>query len=178
MTMRTLGSLLANLAVTIAVTATGSAFGADATLNFTGTIVPPSCTVDTASANQTINLGSANILDFPSVGSTMNPTAFSLKLTNCTPGTTVSMAVSGQPDTVPSVLKNTGTATQTGVQLLQASSAGGTTGTVVTLGNTSNRGQVDATNAMTIPMVAQFYRLGTMTAGTVTTSATVNFTYN
>jgi major type 1 subunit fimbrin (pilin) len=31
---------------------------------------------------------------------------------------------------------------------------------------------------MTIPMAAQFYRIGTMTAGTVTSTATVDFTYN
>ncbi|MBW8836678.1 MAG: type 1 fimbrial protein, partial [Burkholderia sp.] len=46
------------------------------------------------------------------------------------------------------------------------------------LNSTSSLGTVDNTNTMTVPFVAQFYRLGTLTAGSVTTTATVNFTYN
>jgi major type 1 subunit fimbrin (pilin) len=154
------------------------AFAADANLNFTGTLVQPSCTVDTTTANQTISLGSAIVSAFPSVGSTSNPKAFNLSLLNCTPGTSVTMTVAGTMDTVASVLKNTGTATFVGVQLLKGTSAGATTGTAVSLNTSTSLGVVDATNAMTVPMVAQFYRLGTMTAGNVAATATVNFTYN
>jgi major type 1 subunit fimbrin (pilin) len=88
------------------------------------------------------------------------------------------MSVAGTIDTVASVLQNTGTATQVGVQILKAASVGATTGTPVTLNSTSSLGTVDNTNTMTVPFVAQFYRLGTLTAGSVTTTATVNFTYN
>ncbi|SAK42409.1 type-1 fimbrial protein [Caballeronia pedi] len=161
-----------------AMTMTGAALAADANLNFTGQILTSSCTVDTGSVTQTINLQSAYVSSFAAVGATSNPTPFSLKLTNCSPSAKVSMTVAGTMDTVASVLKNTGLATQVGVQLLQASAIGGTTGTPITLNSAISLGTVDATASMTIPMVAQFYRLGTMTAGTVTTSATVNFTYN
>lgn len=134
--------------------------------------------MDSSTSNQTIDLQSANAGDFAAVGATKNATAFSLKLTNCSPSAKVSMTVTGTSDTVASVLKNTGTATQVGVQLLLASSVGATTGTPLTLNSALSLGTVDATNAMTIPMVAQFYRIGTLTAGTVTSAATVDFTYN
>ncbi|WP_028222297.1 fimbrial protein [Paraburkholderia oxyphila] len=165
---------LAVLVVTVA----GSAFAADANLNFTGTIRQPSCDIDSSTANQTVPLGSAQIMNFAAVGSTSNPTAFSLKLVNCAAGTSVTMTVAGTTDTVASVLKNTGTATQIGVQILRAGSVGATTGTPVVLNSAITLGAVDSTNAMTVPFVAQFYRLGTLTAGTVSATATVNFTYN
>jgi major type 1 subunit fimbrin (pilin) len=156
----------------------GPAFAVDATLNFSGTILPPTCDIDSSTANQTINLGSAPVRDFAAVGTTANPVAFYLKLINCSVGAKVTMTVSGTMDTVPSVLKNTGTAAQVGVQLLRAANVGATTGTPVTLNSATGQGTVDATATMTIPLVAQFYRLGTLTGGTVATTATVNFTYN
>ncbi|MEI7293914.1 fimbrial protein [Paraburkholderia tropica] len=150
---------------------------ADVTLSFTGNIIVPTCTVDSTTANQTIPLTTASSSNFASVGSTQLPAAFNLKLKSCTSGAGVSMTVSGTSDTVTSVLKNTGTATGVGVQLLLGSSVGATTGTAIALNALQSVGTVDATNAMTIPMVAQYYRLGTMTAGTVAAAATVNFTY-
>ncbi|WP_277185090.1 fimbrial protein [Caballeronia sp. BR00000012568055] len=165
----------------LAMSATHSAFAApDATLYFNGNILAASCTVDPDSVTRTITLDPAVVTSFPSVGTTQNPKAFDLHLTNCTNGVHVTMAVSGTSDTVASVLKNTtGSATQVGIQLLLASASGGTTGNAITLNSGSiDMGTVGATNALTIPMVAQYYRLGTMTAGTVGSTATVNFTYN
>ncbi|WP_244817047.1 fimbrial protein [Caballeronia sp. Lep1P3] len=156
----------------------GSTFAADATLTFTGTIILPTCTVDPNSVTQSILLGTARTTDFTAVGDTKNATAFDLKLNNCAANTNVSMTVNGTSDTVQSVLKNTGTAAQVGVQLLKAANTGGTTGSPVALNTAMTLGAVDATNAMTIPLVAQFYRLGTMTSGTVSATATVNFAYN
>ena len=166
-----LGSLFTCAAVT--------AFSADANLNFTGTIYLPSCTVDSSTANQTIPLGTAKTTDFLAVNSTANPYAFNIKLISCSPGTVVTMTVSGNPvASYPSVLQSTGSASQVGVQLLKAASAGATTGVPLSLNTAAAQGTVDATNTMTIPLVAQFYRLGTMTAGSVVASATVNFVYN
>lgn len=153
-------------------------FGADAHLYFTGTILPPSCDIDSTTANQTVNLGSAPVASFAAIGSTANATAFSVNLLNCSANVTVTMNVGGTADTYPSVLKNTGTATQVGVQLLQASSIGATTGTPLTLNTAINKGTVGSSNTMTIPLVAQFYRLGAVTAGSVAATATVTFTYN
>ncbi|BAO89137.1 fimbrial protein [Caballeronia cordobensis] len=155
-----------------------SAYAADATLTFTGTITLPTCTVDPNSVTKSIDLKTARTTDFTAVGSTLNATAFNLDLINCASNTNVGMTVSGTSDTVTSVLKNTGSAAQVGVQVLHAAKAGDTTGTPIALGSALSLGVVDASGSMTIPMVAQFYRLGTMTAGSVSASATVNFTYN
>ncbi len=154
------------------------AFAGDANLNFTGTIQLPSCDVDTSSANQTVNLGSALMMNFGSVGSTANPTAFNLNLVNCSAAANVTMTVAGTMDTVPSVLQNTGTAREVGVQILQAGQVGATTGTPVTLNSAINLGTVGGSGTMTIPFVAQFYRIGTLTAGSVVATATINFTYS
>jgi major type 1 subunit fimbrin (pilin) len=126
--------------------------------------------------NQNIDLGTVKITDF--TGTTQSPTAFQISLENCTSGTNVSMTVNGTSDTVASVLKNTGDAGKVGVQLLRASSVGDTTGTPINLGSAAAIGAVDATNKLIIPMVAQFYKLGTLTAGSVAATATVNFAYN
>jgi major type 1 subunit fimbrin (pilin) len=154
------------------------AFAVDATFTFTGDIIVPTCTISANTANQTIKLDTARMQDFASIGSTGRPVAFNLQLNNCVPTTIVSMTVGGTTDTVASVLKNTGTATQIGVQVLKAAKAGDVTGTPVQLNSLLSLGTVDNTNAMTIPMVAQYYRLGAMTAGSVTAVATLNFTYN
>ncbi|WP_244850032.1 fimbrial protein [Caballeronia sp. SL2Y3] len=164
--------------VALGLTCAASAFAADATLTFTGTIILPTCTVDSNSVNQTIALGTARTTDFAAVGNTKNPTPFNITLNNCAANTNVAMTVNGTSDTVQSVLANTGTAAQVGVQLLKAVNAGDTTGTPITLNSSLNIGTVGATNSLTIPMVAQFYRLGTMTGGTVSATATVNFAYN
>lgn len=169
--------LIGGLAV-LGLMSAGPAFAVDATLNFTGTIILPTCTVDSGSVSQTIDLKTAKTTDFLSVNSTNNATPFSLLLKSCAVNTNVSMTIYGTVDTVQSVLKNTGTASQVGVQLLKAVNVGDTTGTPFPLNTQTTIGAVDATNTMTIPMVAQFYRLGTMTGGTVTATATVNFGYN
>lgn len=150
----------------------------DATISFSGTFIQPTCTVDSSTVNQTIALDTAQVTSFTSVGSVANPKAFNMLLDNCAPNTQVTMTVTGTMDTATSVLKNTGTAAQVGVQILQAGSVGATTGTPVVLNSAINLGTVDATNSMTIPFVAQYYGLGTVTPGTVSATATVNFTYN
>ncbi|WP_044042554.1 fimbrial protein [Caballeronia insecticola] len=160
----------------VALSGSASVLAADATLNFSGTIILPTCSVNPQEVKQDIDLKSIKVTDF--TGTTANATPFQIDLENCVTGTNVSMTVSGTTDTVASVLKNTGSATQVGVQLLKAASVGDTTGTAVTLGGALSLGAVDTTNKMTIPMVAQFYKLGTLTAGTVAAAATVNFSYN
>ncbi|MDR5783309.1 fimbrial protein [Caballeronia sp. LZ065] len=140
-----------------------SAWAADATLFFTGKIILPTCAVNAAYVTQTIDLGTVKIPDF--TGTTLSPKAFQINLESCVPGTSVSMTVNGTIDTVTSVLKNTGDAGKVGVQLLKSATVGATTGTAIVMGTAMSLGAVDATNKMTIPMVAQFYKLGTLTPG-------------
>ena len=162
----------------VALLGTTRAFAADATFTFTGDILMPTCTVNQSTANQTIKLDTARSQYFAAVGSTGKPVAFKVQLDNCVPTTIVSMTVGGTIDTVASVLKNTGTATQIGVQVLKATNVGDVTGTPIQINSALALGVVDSTNSMTIPMVAQYYRLGTMTAGSVSAVATLNFSYN
>ncbi|MGJ0481631.1 fimbrial protein [Pantoea agglomerans] len=56
---------------------------ADGTINFTGNITDAACTVDAASATQTVNLGTVSAKAFTAVGSSAAPTKFSINLTNC-----------------------------------------------------------------------------------------------
>ncbi len=158
----------------------GSAVAAppDAMLYFTGEIIQSSCRVDSESVNRTIQLGTARTTDFDRVGSIRNPTAFNVKLANCMPGTRVTMTVSGQIDPNSGVLKNTGSAAQVGVQLLLAKSQGDTTGGPIMINGGMSLGSISTDGTMTIPMVAQFYRLGDMTSGSVSAIATVDFVYN
>ncbi|WP_153488662.1 fimbrial protein [Burkholderia cepacia] len=155
----------------------GPVFAVDAYMNFTGTVWAPSCTIDSSSTNQTVILASTLVGNFTSIGSTASAKAINVKL-DCLVGTTVTMTVSGAAATVPSVLKNTGTAQQVGVQLLRATEVGGTTGTPIMLGSPLNLGAVSSSGTMTVPLVAQYYRLGKLTPGSVAATATLSFTYN
>jgi len=166
------------VAATLALTAAGSAFAADVTLNFNGSLLLPTCSVSAGTANQTIPLGTARSTDFSAVGSTQNPAAFEIDLQNCQSGTNVAMTVSGtQVGANVGVLASTGSAAGVGVQLLTTATVGATTGTPLALNSAISRGVVSGTS-MTIPLAAQFYRTGAMTGGTVAAVATVNFTYN
>lgn len=67
-----------------------NALAADGTINFTGTITDSACTVDTASASQTVSLGTVSSSAFSAAGDTASPTKFTINLSNCP--TTVSSA--------------------------------------------------------------------------------------
>lgn len=162
----------------LALVAAGSTFAADVTLNFSGTLILPTCSVTTGTANQTIPLGTARTTDFAAVGSTQNPAAFEIDLQSCTSGTNVTMTVSGtQVGANVGVLASTGSAAGVGVQLLTTATVGATTGTPLALNSAISRGAISGTT-MTIPLAAQMYRTGTMSAGNIAAIATVNFTYN
>lgn len=60
-----------------------SAFAADGTVNFTGSITDVACTVDTNSLNQTVDLGKVSKTAFNGAGSTAAAKGFSLVLKDC-----------------------------------------------------------------------------------------------
>lgn len=98
-------------------------------LKFTGTILPPTCEVDTTSAQQTIDLGQFSPQDFPVTGSTTAATRFQIKLKACGNGASGSKVwFTGSADNDdPTLLaiSDTGTgnamATGIGVQILDDS---------------------------------------------------------
>ena len=69
-----------------------TASAADGTINFTGTILDSACTVNTASASQTVNLGNIQRTAFKAAGDVAAPTRFNIVLENC-PNTVRSASV-------------------------------------------------------------------------------------
>jgi len=60
-----------------------AALAAEGTINFTGSIIDTACTVDAASANQTVKLGTVAASSFSSAGATAGVARFSINLTGC-----------------------------------------------------------------------------------------------
>ena len=71
---------------------TFAASASDGQINFTGTILDSACTIDTNSANQTVNLGNVSKNAFDAAGTVAGATQFSIMLNNC-PATVTSAAV-------------------------------------------------------------------------------------
>lgn len=69
-----------------------TASAADGTINFTGTILDSACTVNTASASQTVNLGMVQRTAFAAAGDVAAATRFDIVLENC-PDTVTSASV-------------------------------------------------------------------------------------
>lgn len=94
-----------------------AAQAADGTINFTGNITTAACTIDTASATQTVNLGTITASTFTgTAGVAVAPTRFTIALSAC-------------PDTLTSAtVKFDGTANSTNSNLLALSSGQGATG--------------------------------------------------
>lgn len=65
---------------------------ADGTINFVGEIIDSACTVSTASANQTVTLGTVSNKAFSGAGDTADATAFQIQLDSC-PATVSSASV-------------------------------------------------------------------------------------
>lgn len=72
--------------------AAGTASAADGTVRFTGNIIADACKVDTASKDQTVNLGDVASSSFTSAGDKASPTKFNIQLSNC-PATVTQVAV-------------------------------------------------------------------------------------
>ena len=62
---------------------TFAASAADGQINFTGTILDSACTIDTNTANQTVNLGKIPKSSFNAAGAVAAATRFSIVLNNC-----------------------------------------------------------------------------------------------
>ena len=59
------------------------ALAADATVNFSGTILQEACSVDTSDSTVNVPLGTYGVAQFPTVGTTTLPVPFSINLTGC-----------------------------------------------------------------------------------------------
>ncbi|MDR5778896.1 fimbrial protein [Caballeronia sp. LZ065] len=165
-------------AVSMMLGAPAALASSQATFSFYGSILASSCFPNPATLPQVVTLATVPVADF--TGATSGAKAFVIELSGCQPETSLTMSVSGTTDTLPTVLKNlNGSAARVGVQLLLASGPGATTGTPIPInGDAVPLGTSGPTGTMIIPLVAQYYRLGGMSAGTVGVTATVTFTYD
>lgn len=144
-------------------------------INVTGNIVASPCHIDASNMTQTINLGDE--LQTSALNSPSSATAwkdFSIKLTDCPAGTSQVVAVfHGTPDEEdPSFYKNAGTSKNLAVEL---DSQGGAhiLKDGFTLNSPINNGLAEyklSTRART--------KSGGVTPGTISTTITVDFSYN
>ncbi|REE23258.1 type 1 fimbria pilin [Paraburkholderia sp. BL27I4N3] len=131
------------------------------------------CSVTSASANQTIPLATTSPAAFPTGGSVDAKTPFSLGL-NCQSGVKVAVTFSSTSGSsgVASVLANAGSATGIGVQLLDASQSPLALDAALSLTSST-------TGNMSFQFFSQYYRLGgaPVVAGTVRATAIFTMSY-
>ncbi|MDB5724126.1 MAG: fimbrial family protein [Novosphingobium sp.] len=160
----------------------GSANASDGTISFSGSVNNATCTVqvNNSAASATVTLPTVSRSVLASNGQVAGATRFTLNLSGCTTGNTVSayFEAGSTVDTVTGNLINGGTASNVQVQLLTgagapisvgSSSQATTTGIAMTAS--------PAVTAGILHYAAQYYATGIGTAGSVTTSVTYSLTY-
>lgn len=143
----------------------------EGTVHVTGNLLAPTCSI-TGGTDITFNLDTVSVSDLPDVNSTAGKMEKEISLT-CDADTQVYMTIDGCSSTDnDSVIVNTGTAQGVGIQLLD----------VTNNNNPIHIGQrwnviAHSTESESIPIAAQYYRLGSLTAGTVKATATYTLDY-
>jgi type 1 fimbria pilin len=143
------------------------------TLSNSVTFVSPGCTVITS--NIFVILPAVTPAALPSNNSVAGKTPFNIQLScpNASASTKLYIqfdATSVNTTTYKTVIKNTGSATNVGVQLLNGATA-------VTFGSATKIGNSIASGLLTLPYFAQYYRTGAISSGGVNATATFTITY-
>lgn len=140
---------------------------ADGTINFTGNIIDPACTVNPASASQTIALGTVSSNALATSGATAAPTAFSIALTDCAVAGNVSVKFDGthntsNPDLL-AITSGAGVATNVGIALYEQDGT-----TQIPLNTASAAKPIvgsSPTGTATLNYIAKYMATGQSTAG-------------
>ncbi|CAI1072035.1 fimbrial protein [Serratia quinivorans] len=154
---------------------------ADGTINFTGNVLDTACTVDTASASQTVALGNVNKSAFSAAGSTSGATRFTITLSGCpTSYNNATVKFDGTANSTNSnllALNSDATATGLGVALYEADGSTLIPLTSATKNITlvTNGSDTDATKGATATYVAK-YMSTAAAVGAGTANAATNFT--
>lgn len=156
----------------------GTASAADGTVNFTGTIRDTACTVDTASANQTVNLGTIAATSFTTAGSTASAARFTINLTGC-PAAVTSANIrfdgplaSGNSSLL--ALSSGQTATGVGVGIYQQDSA-----TLISMARPSASVTLSSTGTNALNFIAKYVSTAaTVGAGSANAVASFTVAYN
>lgn len=155
-----------------------SAYASDGSINFTGEITDHTCTVDTNSKSNTVDLGKISSLAFNGSGDTASTTKFIIDLTSCPSTiTTARVKFDGANDNVdPALLAITGgTGAATGVALELMNSDK----TPLRLNQLSNSYTLSSTGTNHLDFYAAYKSTNTtVTAGPANANATFTVVYN
>ena len=182
MTKTLLSTALVAVLGTVAFLPAARAAANSGTINITGKVVADTCQLNVnGTKNGSVVLPTVTTATLnAAVGATAGATAFNLTLTNCdTTATSASLNfTTGTNNAADGNLTNTGTAgSNVEVQLLN----GGTGGSVINVASNNNAPAnvaLTSGSSSTIAMAAQYYtKATTVVAGTVSTNATVTFSY-
>ncbi|KPH00188.1 fimbrial protein [Pseudomonas sp. RIT-PI-q] len=171
------------LAVLVAASSAPFAMASDGTINFTGQLLAATCAINVngavSPAAATVTLPSITASSLSAAGKVAGQTNFIIKLTGCTGTATTAAAffeAGGGVDPVSGNLKNTGTATNVQLQLVDA-----TSGLAIKAGDaaqlTGNSRVTIASNAANLPYAVQYYATGLATSGTVLGTVTYSVNY-
>ncbi|MBT0724141.1 fimbrial protein [Rosenbergiella sp. S61] len=166
------------LLVPVLATASFVASAADGTINFTGTITDTACTVDAASANQTVPLGTVARTGFSAVGSTSAATKFTIGLTACPASVTAAkVKFDGRANSTNSnllALNSDQTATNVGIGIYEQDGS-----TLIPLGTQSASKTLSSTAANALTYVAKYYAVATpVGSGSANSTANFSIVYN
>lgn len=157
----------------------GAAHAADGTVKFVGNIIDEACTVDTSSANQTVQLGDVAASSFgKAAGARSSAQKFDIKLTACPEGT-VAVGFAGTADTADTTLLKLDagqTATGVGVRI------NNNDGTQVVMNDTASPARVTVPAGggdVTLSYVGQYQSTSaSVTAGTANATSQFTVLYN
>lgn len=173
-----LKALVALLVAVSSLLGMDAAQAADGTITFTGSIVATSCVI-TGGGNLTVTMPPVDASALSTAGKTATPTQFNIAMTGC-PATTSLHAlfeIGTNVDTTTGNLKNTGTATNVQISLLNSALA------AINIATQANNGAgtgltTTTAGAYTLSYYAQYIATGTAGAGTVASSVTYSLVYN
>ena len=156
----------------------GAALAADGTISFTGSVTDTACTVDAASANQTVKLGTVAASSFTAAGSTAAAARFSINLTGCPAAAkTASVRFDGLVSSGNSSLLSLSpgqTATNLGVGLYQLDSS-----QLIPIGSPTPSVPLTTSGTNTISFIAKYVAISTpVGVGTANANATFTVSYN
>ncbi len=172
--MKLKNSVLATVVASLGFAST--AFAADGTINFIGTITDTACQVTTANASQNVTLGTVSAKAFTAAGDTAAATKFTIKVSSC-PDTVTSASIrfDGEPTQANNqILALTAgqTATNVGVGIYENDSS-----TLIGLQKDSAP-QTLAKGDNDLTFVAKYYATAAgVTAGSANASTTFTITY-
>lgn len=152
-----------------------AAVQADSSISVSGNVVASPCTVDTNTANITVDLGSLQRRNLQTAGEGSEWRDFDLLLTHCPAGTTnVTATLSGTPDTQDATAwRNSGTGGNLALRIARRDHI-----TVYSPGDSLDENVNISTRSASFPLSARMFTpQGSATAGTFQSVMNVDFTW-